>query len=347
MFELLIFEQQNFYIIILIIKSITMSSLKNTLISLWIVSIVIVTFVAIPQESTAKPGLFKSKSELSLKSDKGCFENLSLNEEVMTNLTIVYSYGRFSIPAGALFLAPSPTKIHLKVLSKPKWCEVKIENENLSVDMPLISILGGEDTLETQVTIKVISKDAPGYQEGKIVIKAEAEENGNIESSEAQCEIKVKPGFYPDVEVNKSYFRLELAPGEESEISIEITNNGNMEIVASVETPEEIPDMVILDLNEAKSIDVKPGKSKTIKIGIEIKDYEGKIDERYSIPLEISYHAKDYENLKGESISVKLNLRIKGEPKSIFSGSNLVFIESAVIIALIIALIVVIIRRRA
>ena len=323
-----------------------MHPLKKTLVSLWIVSIITVALVAIPQESSAK-GLFKSKSELSIEPDKNYFENLSLNEEVTTNLTIVYSYGRFSIPAGALFLAPSPTKIHVKVLSKPKWCDVKIEKENLSAEMPLISILGGNVTLETQVKIKVISKDAPGYQEGKIVIRVEAEKNGNIESSEAQCEIKVKPGFYPDVEINKSYFRLELAPGKESEISIEITNNGNMEITASVETPEEIPDMVILDLSEAKSIDVKPGKSKIIKIGIEIKDYEGKIDKRYSIPLEISYHAKGYENLKGESIGVKLNLRIKGEPKSIFSGSNLVFIEAIVIIALIIALIVVIIRCRA
>ncbi len=324
-----------------------MNPLQRTFASLGIISIVILAFLVVPQESSARLRLFKATSEISIKPDQSYFENLSLNREVKTNLTIVYSYSRFSIPSGYLFLTPSPTKINLEVMSKPKWCDVQLEKENLSAEMPLTSIFGGNVTLEVGVTIKVTSKDAPGYKEGKIVIGAKALDNGNINSSEAKCEIKIKPGFYPDVEVNENFFRLELSPGEEKEIPIEITNNGNMEIIASIDTTEELPDLVLLDLSEAKSIDIGPGKSKTVKLKVEIKRYDKKIDEKYSIPLELSYYAKDYKNLKGESLDLDINLRVKGEPKSIFPGFDLAFIEALVIIVLIIVLIFVIIRCRA
>lgn len=323
-----------------------MKGIRKTLVILGVFFLIIASIPVSTREATARLRIFKASSEITIKPDKGYFENVSLNEEVSTNLTITYSYSRFSIPSGYFLLNPSPTRINLEVVRKPEWCEVYLDNENLSAAMPLTSIFGGNISLETGVTIKISSKSAPGYKEERIVLMAKALDNGNINSSKNYCEIRIKPGFYPDLDVNKTNFILKLSPGEERNISMNVINNGNMEIRASITPTKELPDLVILDMSGATSIDIKPGETKTVKIGVKIKEINKEINERYNIPLELSYHAKEYEKLKGDSLNIDLILNVKGEPKSILHGFDPVFIEAIIIIILVIALAIMITKYR-
>ena len=327
-----------------IIKTIAMSKIRRSFIAIWMISLLALILQIAPENAHA--GLLRAKSELKMMAEEDYFYEVQLNREMETKLTISYSWGRLAIPAGYFLLRPSPTRIDIEIASKPSWCEVELEKKNLSAEMSMLSIFGGNVTLETRVRFRIVSKDAPGLEEGRIVLVAVAEKNGNINSSSASCEIVIVPAFYPDVEVDNDYFSLILSPGEERELEVEVENRGNMEIVASIELAEELPELVSIDTTFARSIDIDPGEKKILRFRVKIERYEKEIEERYIIPLELSYFAKGHEELKGESIGIDLDLRIKGQPKPIISKDTMVIIEGVVILVLLIALIAVIVRCR-
>ena len=315
-----------------------------------IIGLVLITILSpfMTHSASARFTLIKAKSETIVIPEKDHFENVALNEEVKTSLVIIYSYSRFSIPSNYFLLSPSPTKINLEVSSKPDWCSVKLEKENLSAEIPMSSIIvGGNVTLEVGVSLKIISKNAPGYTEGEIVIKATSSQNGNIQPSEGSCTIKIKPGFYPDVRVNRSFIFVEISPGESKSIALKVENLGNMDIVASIDVKNisAMPEFLSINTSEINPFSVKSNGTKTIYLEVSAKKLNRKINEVFSIPLEISYHAKGHEELKGPAVSLNMDVKVKGgEPPSSFNPAIIAGIVSIVIVAILVILLL--IRKR-
>lgn len=287
--------------------------LRHMLMASIVLIIVIMPFTTF-QVSSARFTLFKAKSEIEIVAERDYLPGLPLNEEVNTSLIVVYSFSRFSIPSGYFLLSPSPTRINLEVIKKPEWCEVTLEKNNLSANLPFSCIIsGGNITFEVGVSIKVISKDAPGYKEEKIVIRAVASENGNIQASNDSCTIRVEPGFYPGIKINQSAFFLELTQGESGEVELWIKNCGNMEIVANIDIENDtLPDIVSIDLGRAKNISIKPGDVKVAYVEVSAKNIKRKSSEIFSLPLRISYYAKGHKELKGSDAYINIDVKIEG-----------------------------------
>jgi len=312
-----------------------------------VLTTLVMGFLVVPQPASAKLKIFNVSSALAMEPDDRNLGVLSEGETVSTNITIAYIYNKFALPKGIFMLSPAPTKIEITVESKPSWCDVELEKTELSADIPLNAVLlGGNETFRVRVNVSLTSRDAPGYEEGIIVIKAKAEKNGNINASEAECRIRVKPDFFADIAVSENYFDLSLSPGDEETVFVDITNKANMDIVASIDIDETIlPD--ILEISVPESIEIGVKDTERVQIEIRAKEYDGKINERYTIPLVLSYHAKDYSELKGESVNIDLDVRVKGEAKNSFNILDPVIIEGIIIVVLIIALIAVVVRYRA
>ena len=105
--------------------------------------------------------------------------------------------------------------------------------------MPGEYVTGG--TIELNTVIFLFIKDyAPAFENGKILLKALAEENGNIQSSSDTLELSLMPDAVPIFDYEIAIDSYNLSPGETIDIPISIENIGNcpLEINITAESLE-------------------------------------------------------------------------------------------------------------
>ena len=135
----------------------------------------------------------------------------------------------FAILMRGLQLGTYSHMINLSIESIPIWCNVFLNQGSFTVPIDRF-FTGGTVSISTQLNVNIPLLDAPAFENGIIYLKAEAEENGNILSSETEFEITIIPDFIPLIESRISDDLIELKPGENKNISISVKNKSNSNI---------------------------------------------------------------------------------------------------------------------
>ncbi|HID25175.1 MAG TPA: hypothetical protein EYP23_01740 [Thermoplasmata archaeon] len=311
-----------------------MKPLLKTIICLSILLVLITNLSLYTTPSTARFYILHSKSTLVLTPAISDFGTLKPGETVNTTIDVTYGYSKFAQPKGFLLLSSTPTKINISIEDKPAWCDAELDKTQLSVKIPVTTFFSGGNVSFTVTLTVTLSQDALGYEDGTLKIKAEAEENGNIASSADTTSIKIKTSFVHRVEVDETSFCLLLRPGDSSNISVNITNTGNMDIIARLNASNNtIPN--ILSITLPGETEIKMGETETLEITVKAEKSKDFIDKEESIPFVLTYHAKGYDFLTGDPTSLSLDVRIRSEKKPSPAIDPL-------IIAIIVAIIVII-----
>lgn len=108
---------------------------------------------------------------------------------------VTYRYGQ-----GAR--AGQPTEVNVTVLTTPSWASARFNTSSVSFPVPATSASSGR-TDERQVLLNVtLDDDAPAFAEGEVRVRAQAEQNGNIGSSEGTDSQTVIPDYVADLDVD-------------------------------------------------------------------------------------------------------------------------------------------------
>lgn len=314
-----------------------MKPLPKTIVCLSILLVLITNLSLYTTPSSARFYILHSKSTLNLTPTTSDFGTLKPGETVNTTIDVTYGYSKFAQPKGFLLLSSTPTKINISIENKPAWCDAELDKTQLSVKIPATTFFSGGNVSFTVILTVTVSQDALGYEDGTIKIKAEAEENGNIASSADTTSIKIKTSFVSGVEVDETSFWLLLRPGDSSNISVNITNTGNMDIIACLNASDTVPDT--LSITFPAETEIKIGETKTLEITVKAEKSKDFIDKEESIPFVLTYHAKGYDSLTGDPTSLSLDVEIRSEKKPSPAIDPLI-IAIIVVIIVIIALVI-------
>ncbi|HEC81113.1 MAG TPA: hypothetical protein ENI42_01625 [Thermoplasmatales archaeon] len=285
--------------------------------------------------SAARPYILHSKSDITITPEASDLGVVDPGESVGTTLKIVYSYTKFAEPQGFLLLSSKPTNINVSIESKPSWCSVEVDKTRFSAKIPAINFLsGGNISFSVKLNVTV-ADDAPGYEDGRITVKVEAAENGNIPSCENTTTVKVKPSFVPEVEVETTGYWIRLEPGNSTMVDINVTNTGNMVIVARLNLTGSLPKTLSVTLPSETQIDV--GETKTLKVMVKANESEDYVNVEETIPLTLTYHAKNYDSLTGDPTDILVEVRVKSERKPSFTIDPLVAVIVVAVIILVAA----------
>ncbi len=285
--------------------------------------------------------LFHATSSLTMSPTKSDLGIVKPSAEVGTNISLTYEYSRFARPKGIFSI--SPTIINVSIESLPSWCSASIEPKKFQVGVsPNAFLFGGKTNLSIRLNASINSNKAPGYESGYIVIKAIANENGNIKGSETTCKVKITPDFIPNVFIDSSNLYIRLKPGGSRSVYLNVTNNGNMDIVASL-SPESISNKDVL-VSPVNNIEIDANEKKEISINVTVKEKDTEINTIEQIPIALSYHAKSYNNLMGDDINIYLQVRIKSEEKNTLTLLNPILM--LIIIAIFIVAVVLFLKYR-
>lgn len=108
---------------------------------------------------------------------------------------VTYRYGQ-----GAR--ADEATTVEVTVLSTPPWAEAEFNTSSVSFPVPATSATSGR-TDERQVLLNVtLPPDAPAFAEGDVEVRAQAESNGNVASSEGTDTQPVQPDYRASLQVD-------------------------------------------------------------------------------------------------------------------------------------------------
>jgi hypothetical protein len=243
--------------------------------------------------------IFKTESHLSIFAEN--FGTIKPGEKVSSDITISYKYGKFARPEGFLFKR-EPTTITLSVKA-PEWCSFELNKGYFEVEI-VTSFVPRTVNLSARISIRV-DTNAPGFEEGKIILEARAEENGNIESSSANCELSVKVGFVPGIEVRLSNSSLNLKVGERKNLSLYVRNKSNSKIVANISLLNE--SNLEIYLPKEKSID--PDEEVPFLINLRARE----TNRGENLTFITSFYAYNHPEFKGTPALSTLEVSVKGK----------------------------------
>ena len=178
---------------------------------------------------SARNYLWTIESSLDMSIDTTTFEELTPDGAAETKeITISYTYERFARPQG--FPLPNrkqPTAINLTI-SSPEWCTATLDND--AVTIPVESFLK-RTTVNTTVTVTISATEtAPAFNQGTITITADAQQNGNIKSSQASLSLTVIAAYESDIVVTTSNTTFSMMEGGSTNVTILVENKGNAKI---------------------------------------------------------------------------------------------------------------------
>ena len=305
--------------------------ISQKLISISILLMLTTSMLFFVTPSAARPYLLHSKSNIMINPEKSDLGVVDPGDSVSTTINVVYSFTKFAQPKGFLLLSSEPTKINVSIESKPSWCSVELDKTHFSVKIPAIDFLsGGNISFSVKLNVTV-SEDAPGYEDGKITLKVEAAENGNIPSSENTTTVKIKPSFIPEIEVETTGYWIHLEPGNSTTVDINVTNTGNMDIVARLNTTQSLTKTLSVILPSETQIGM--GETKTLKVIVKANESKDYVNVEETIPLTLTYHAKNHDSLTGDPTDISVEVRVKSVRKPSFTVDPLIV---AIVIAVII-----------
>lgn len=260
---------------------------------LFIIVLSLILFTVSSQPTHARTYLFKTNSSLTLSSENSTLGTIiPISETVTRKISIKYEYGRFARPSGIPIIVKSATEISLSISSKPNWCEVNLEN--LEFEAPIGRMLkNGTVEFSTNLNAKISTNNALAFSQGKIIINASSNENGNIKPSSTTYEFTISPAFIPQINYNISNESLSLKTGENKNLSIYVKNNGNSKIDVEIAKNISEEGIIVLDFLNTTTID---------------------IGENVEIPVNINAHSTKNEKSKNVNVEIVLSYRSSNDP---------------------------------
>ena len=319
--------------------------MSRLLVGAGILLVLITNLSVITVPTSARIYLLHSTSTLAIAPEKSDLGILAPGESTTVTLNINYQYTKFAKPKGFL-LSGTPTRINVTVENVPSWCTVELDKKVLYASIPVSSFFkGGNVTLSVKATITVL-ENAPGYEKANIKFSAMAEDNGNIKGSTAEpCIVTLKSDFVSGIDVEMDRYWLYLKPGESGDVSINITNRGNMPIVAKLTINTTDLDKISI-IMPSDQVEIPVNETRCIKIGINAEDSNEYVNNQTILPMLLTYHAKGYSDLTGTPEDLSLTVLVKSAKKPIPIDPFIIVAIVAIVIVAIVAMAVYIKRRR-
>lgn len=172
---------------------------------------------------------------------------ISLENTVNIPITIIY---QTNIPSYFLRFSPGQIRnyilygsavaplqeIHLEILNKPWWADIQLTTDTLLMDIPYDGV---EATGQTTLLITP-SVDAPA-QAYTFQIKASCEDVGILLGDESIYSITFTPEWVPHTSFNMDDTTITAPAGSLVNAKIEVTNEGNADVLVIGVIPEEYP----------------------------------------------------------------------------------------------------------
>jgi len=283
----------------------------------------------------ADNGLFTLQNNLELEWDEDNTDTTidPLSEDPL-NIKINTSY---SITAGTIskliliIFNNKQATITFEITDKAEWINASLDPENMTSSI-------SETPQTDKITLKINpDKNINAYEEGQITIKANVGDIKGplgllsllkaVESNEIK--INVTQGYYSDIEVNTINLSQNITPYKETEIPINVTNNGNGNIIVKTELSET---KEIWNATISNNVTISPGKTKTLKLKFK-PDHKFK-EENVYVNI-YSVEEKDQSNM-GKMFNLSYELKNDGSYTEETESENIDTILIIILIAIII-----------
>ncbi|MFE3846178.1 hypothetical protein ACFL1L_04905 [Thermoplasmatota archaeon] len=237
---------------------------------------------------------------------RGGVRNVDLNLKFWTDvpkdfLWFIPSFWRNQILFGNQM---GTADIYLSLDNIPSWGTFSIAPSRL-----IMEITDCDNKAERWATIQIsLNVNAPAYQTHNLIINTDADKEKFLNPTNEQIEMDITPGWihYINVEIDNQW--IEILSGNSSNITIQITNNGNgLQMIEGIihnpynEPPMELsldPHIIFTHVNESKNM--------TLEIQTTYQPY---INRKYTIEIEL-YIWNPYTGIKYESYYLTLGIHI-------------------------------------
>ena len=231
---------------------------------------------------------------------------LTPQEETSIMITMTYEHSGGALPLGFPF-NKQPTAIEFAVDSAPIGCTVVANQTSFSA--PIAGFFQqGSVALTGNLTIKYTDQ-AIAFTPGTIQLSATAAQNGNLNPSTAFLNLSVQPGFLGSIETTLSESSIELEEDESHQCILSVTNTGNADIVASINSDIQTTQDITIALPSAQTISQDESYDFIISLNSTITSEETLTK---NMTFTVSYYAEDQSSAIGNPVDLSYRVDLLG-----------------------------------